>query len=102
MSLIIKHLKHAQTGTVETEGGEQSNRNFQISKVIFCYSIFSAFKIKRQKKVQSKVIEYRSRIPDCVQCVTYCTSSVCSVTRRDVPYTSQSLGYIFTVSMVTK
>ena len=33
-----------------------------------------------------KVIEYRSRIPDGVQCVMYCTFSVCSVTRRDVHF----------------
>ena len=39
----------------------------------------------------SKVIEYRSRIPDGVQCVMYCTSSVCSVTRRDVHF---SVSYI--------
>ena len=41
-----------------------------------------------------KVIELRSRIPDCVQCVTYCTSSVCSITRRDV-HLSVSQIYLY-------
>ena len=36
--------------------------------------------------IEAKVIEYKSRIPNGVQCVMYCTFSVCSVTRRDVHF----------------
>ena len=35
-------------------------------------------------KLYHKGMEYRSRIPDCVKCVMYCTSSVCFITRRAV------------------
>ena len=41
-------------------------------------------KLLIRKTWKIKVIEYRSRIPDCVKCVMYCTSSVCFITRRAV------------------
>ena len=61
---------------------------------ISCCTVQCLFIIILVQSTAPKVIELRSRIPDCIQCVTYCTSSVCSVTRWDV-HLSVSQIYLY-------